>query len=140
MANANWQWLLRWRWEAALAVCVLVSVGVFALSEASRIRLTDSYDDAIRSMWVTERLGNLAARVMEAESSQRGYLLVRRPVYLEPYTTALPQIEELRREIRAHYAQQGDPQQARAFDEISGLVSAKLSELERTLKLAQAGR
>jgi hypothetical protein len=42
MANANWQWLLRWRWEAALAVCVLVAVGVFALSEMSRIRLTDS--------------------------------------------------------------------------------------------------
>ena len=140
MANANWRWLTHWRWEAALAVCVLVSVGVFLLSETGRIRLAGSYDDAIRSMWVTERLGEFTARVMEAESGQRGYLLTRRPAYLEPYNAALPKIAQLRHEIRDHYASRGDMPQLRAFDEVSGLVSAKLAELEQTLKLAEAGR
>jgi signal transduction histidine kinase len=140
MANANWQWLLRWRWETALAVCILVSVSVFVLSETGRIRLTDSYDDAIRSMWVTERLGDLTSRLLEAESGQRGYLLVRRPGYLEPYTAALPKIDLLRREIRDYYAKRHDQRQMQAFDEVSDLISAKLSELEQTLKLAQAGR
>ena len=121
-------------------MCILVSVGVFLLSEAGRIRLTDSYDEAIRSMWVTERLGELTARVAEAESSQRGYLLVRRPVYLDPYQAALPRIAQLRREIHEHYASGGDLRQLEAFEEVSGLVSAKLSELEQTLKLAQSGR
>jgi len=140
LATANWQWLLRWRWEAALAVCILVSVGVFALSETSRIRLTDSYDDAIRSMWVTERLGDLASRVIEAESGQRGYLLVRRPVYLESYDAALPKIAELRRAIRDHYVTRGDLKQTQAFDEVSGRIGTKLSELEQTLKVGQQGR
>lgn len=140
MAIANWQWLSRRRWEAALAACVLVSVGVFLLSETGRLRLTGSYHEAIRSMWVTERLGELAARVLEAESAQRGYLLVRRPAYLEPYTAALPRIQELRREIRDDYAARSDLQQLEAFDEVSGLVSAKLAELEQTLRLARSGR
>jgi signal transduction histidine kinase len=139
LANANWQWLLRWRWEAALAACILVSVGVFGFSETGRVRLADSYDDAIRSMWVTERLGDLASRVLEAESAQRGYLLVRRPLYLESYTAALPRIDALRGEIRAHYEKR-DARQMQAFDEVSALVATKLGQLERSLKLAQAGR
>ena len=139
LANANWQWLLRWRWEAALAACILVSVGVFGFSETGRVRLADSYDDAIRSMWVTERLGDLASRVLEAESAQRGFVLVRRPLYLESYTAALPKIDSLRAEIRAHYEKR-DPRQMQAFDEVSGLVTTKLNQLDHTLKLAQAGR
>jgi CHASE3 domain sensor protein len=124
----------------ALAVCILVSVSVFVLSETGRIRLTDSYDDAIRSMWVTERLGDLTSRLLEAESGQRGYLLVRRPGYLEPYTAALPKIDLLRREIRDYYAKRHDQRQMQASTRCPDLISAKLSELEQTLKLAQAGR
>ena len=139
LANANWLWLLRWRWEAALAVCILVSVGVFGFSETGRVRLADSYDDAIRSMWVTERLGDLASRVLEAESAQRGYVLVRRPLYLESYTAALPKIDSLRGEIRAHYEKR-DARQMQAFDGISDQVTAKLNQLDHSLKLAQAGR
>jgi signal transduction histidine kinase len=140
MANVNWQWLLRWRWEAALAVCVSVSVGVFVLSETGHSRLTSSYDEAIRSMWVTERLGNLAMRLVDAESAQRGYLLVRRPAYLDPYAAALPKIEELRREISAHYGQRNDARQLQAFSEVSRLIGIKLNELDQTLRAAQEGR
>jgi signal transduction histidine kinase len=78
--------------------------------------------------------------VLEAESGQRGYVLVRRPVYLEAYQAALPRIEGLRREIREHYATRRGPQQLAAFDAIAGLVGAKLNELEQTLQLARAGR
>jgi signal transduction histidine kinase len=102
--------------------------------------LTASYDEAIRSMWVTERLEDLALRLVDAETGQRGYLLVRRPVYLDPYTAALPKIDELRREIGTHYGQRNDAQQLQSFSEVSRLIGIKLSELEQTLEAARSGR
>lgn len=136
----NLKKLARWRWEAALAACILVSLGVLAMSENGHSRLSSGYDDAMRSTLVTTRIAELTARLIDAETGQRGYLLTRREGYLAPYKDALPRIAALQADIRDYYTRLGDPQSLAAFDQVVTLIGAKLGELEQTLVIARQGR
>lgn len=136
----NFKKLARWRWEAALAACIAVSLGVLAMSETGHSRLSSGYDAAMRSTLITTRLAELTARLIDAETGQRGYLLTRRDGYLAPYREALPRIAELQNDIREYYVSLNEPRSLAAFEQVVALSDAKLGELEQTLVLARQGR
>jgi signal transduction histidine kinase len=75
--------------------------------------------------------------LLDAETSQRGFLLTQDPKYLEPYEAARRQIgPDMERLKQLH---QSDPEQERMLEDLSRVVSDKLAELAQTIALAQAG-
>ena len=129
-----------WRWEAALAVCVFVSLSVLALWEHGHQRLSSGYSLGLRSMWVSSRLGELRALVVDAETGQRGYLLTRRDSYLVPYDDALKQISVLEADLREHYTERKDRQSLDRLTAVVEEVASRLREMEFTIRLMREGR
>jgi len=140
MRMPNLPWLLRWRWELALASCIAVSVGVLVMSETGHHRLTAGYDTALRSMWATERLGDLRATLVDAETGKRGFLITGEEGYLKPYHDAAQRVGDLLQPLREHYAQDTAPKAFASIGKIVELTGAKLGEMEQTIGLARTGR
>jgi signal transduction histidine kinase len=132
--------LLRWRWEIALAACISVSAGILVVAESGHSRLTAGYNDALESMWLTTRLSELLTQLVDAETAQRGYLLLRQPEYLKPYEESVPRIKETLADLRVYYGRARSVQQVNALGTVTELTGAKLGELEQTLMLARQGR
>ena len=102
-ALAN-RWLKRWRWDIALAGCISAAIGILLVSELGHRELARGYQYAIQSMWMGARLNDLSARLAEAETGQRSYLLTAQEEYLESYKRAVPIIRQLLNDLRPRYA------------------------------------
>jgi len=81
-------------------------------------------------------LETLLVCMVDAETGQRGYLLVHEDSYLEPYRHSLAfsrdQIQTLRQLIR-------DPEQQRNLGRLEPLLKSKFEELAQTISLEQRG-
>src|SRR5205085_200568 len=81
---------------------------------------------------------SLLSTLKDAETGQRGFMLMGVEGYLEPYNVAvvaLPrQFEQVHRDVA------DDPAQARRLSAVQQLVAAKMAELERTVALKRADR
>jgi signal transduction histidine kinase len=130
----------RWRWEAALAICTMISLGILILSETGHQRLTAGYELGLRSMWANARLGELRALMLDAETSQRGYLLTGRENYLEPHDRAVEHIITLKAQVRDYYNAIGDRPAIDKYADIVAAIDDKLAEIAVTLRMVQEGR
>src|SRR6185437_16030256 len=79
------------------------------------------------------------ALIIDAESSQRGYLLTGDPSYLKPYEDALPKIDQSFARLRALVDASGTTSMIEHADRLNGLIGRKLNDLESTLALKQQG-
>lgn len=116
---------------AMVVLGVLVSVNIRAQSDA-RLRA-----ESEGNMLVA--LTELRSTLLDAETGQRGYILTRDPVYLQPYGEARRRFEsELDRAelLLAAVATPRDEQRLRSLGE---LARSKLAELDHTVSLARAG-
>lgn len=127
---------LRSAWALPLAVALAISLVV--ISELS-------YRDALRSIEALGtqqalrlRLFELQLALVDAETGQRGFLLTGQPQYLQPYTEALKRLGEQMQALRAELADQ--PARSQQLAALLERISAKLSELQTTLKLYTEGR
>ena len=81
-------------------------------------------------------LGSLLSCMIDAETGQRGYLLVHQDSYLEPYNHSLisshDQIKTLRQLI-------WNPEQQNNLAHLEPLIKAKFDELAQTITLEQGG-
>ncbi len=115
---------------AALAGLIVVSL--FAVEAQHRVR-----ERAQSAEEIEKSLMRLLGQVRDAESGQRGYLLMGSETYLEPFRTAAPEVastfETLRKEVG------GDSEMQSRLERIRILATAKLDELERTISLKRAG-
>ena len=99
-------------------------------------------DFRISREWVTHTrtvlldLESLLACMIDAETGQRGFLLVHQDSYLEPYNHSLAfshdQIQTLRQLI-------WDPAQQKNLDRLEPLMKAKFDELAQSITLEQRG-
>ena len=96
----------------------------------------DSRERVSHTRTVLLDLETLLTCVVDAETSQRGYLLVHQDSYLEPYRHSLAfshdQIETLRQLIL-------DPGQQKNLAHLEPLMKAKFDELAQTIMLEQRG-
>ncbi|MGH6876748.1 MAG: sensor histidine kinase [Rhizomicrobium sp.] len=76
--------------------------------------------------------------LVDAETGQRGYLLTQNPGYLAPYVTARARLARDLPRLRSLL--QDDSLTAADGDQLIRLADAKLGELAKTVKLAQANR
>jgi signal transduction histidine kinase len=125
MATARAHWL---------ALALLIAVGIFSFWTTSS--LTENIASRKQLRVLLNELQATYSLMGDAETGQRGYLLVGDESYLEPYLAAVAnadsQIDRL--EERVSVA----PDQRSTFETIQRLVAAKFAILEKSLQLRQS--
>ncbi len=114
----------------------LAIVLLLALAFAS-YRSTKSFEDMSdlrqRSHEVLLKLEEVRILLLNAETGQRGYLLVGEDSYLEPYRSATRQVDQTMRDLRALTAD--NPTTQARLGRLDPVVRAKLDELAETVAL-----
>ncbi len=116
-----------------LSLGCVVSLSVLLFSERSHHRLNQANQLISNSIETQAVASQLLALVTDAETAQRGFILTDRPQYLEPYITALPQVDPKLRRLRELTAD--NPEQREEVRQIAKLVGEKFTELEAALTL-----
>ena len=116
---------------AATAAMVFISEGSYRQS-------IGTLGDLDAMAQARTRVQDLQRSVLDAESSQRGYLLIGRGEYLQPYTQAVDDIAGQLSALDAYYA--GDPETATVLARLRAAIETKLSELALTIRLHDEGR
>jgi signal transduction histidine kinase/ActR/RegA family two-component response regulator len=126
-----------------LAVGALILLGcllVFFVVDSSKQQRANAI--AIRfAEQVIGDLRSLEARVADAESGQRGYLLTGDARYLVPYVAAPAASTQLLRRLHlALSSPLGDSAELGHLEEAADLVTSKLAELRHAVELQQSGQ
>lgn len=119
------------------AVLVLM-VGVGFFSKLSVTTLIETIQLVNRSYAIKEDLDDLERLLLNAETGQRGFIFTNREEFLEPYNSAVREIDTSINELRAEL--RNDPIQIQTLNEIEALTRAKLDELAQTIVLRRTGR
>ena len=108
---------------------VTLAIGVFSLVMLSH---SGAAGDAVtRSRDITEALHTVLARLTDAETSQRGYILTGSREYLDPGAGAAADVHRALASARRLIA---DSIEQRRLDTLSTVISEKLAELESAKK------
>jgi len=117
-----------------LALGLLIAVGLFSYWNTSTLIKTD--DSQIQLRRLTNELQETLATMLDAETGQRGYLLVGEESYLEPYQKAVhagdEQIDRVEKLMNAASGQRSD------FEALQRLMAEKFAELKETVQLRQS--
>jgi len=124
----------------ALPLGLFVALLMLLISELAYFGAVSQMDRLVTLGRARLELVRLLARVTDAESGQRGYLITGRPEYLDPYRFAAEDASKGLNSLERMYAQVGADDAERRSREIATAVGAKLSELQEVLKLYQDGR
>jgi PAS domain S-box-containing protein len=127
-----------WPRERRLIVVGFVVAAVIMLlvgweSYRDTIRVADAAAARKHSFEVRGVLADTAARLVDAETGQRGFLLTGDETYLEPYRGAIENVDRLIADLRNFTAD--NPNQQRHILELEPLIEKKLAELQRTIDL-----
>lgn len=115
----------------AVALAVMgVSEAAYRLAEGALLSVANRQETRYDAL-------QLRALLVDAETAQRGFLMTGRDSYLAPLQAAGPKIDEALERLRKQYAQTG---WAALVDEVRKRSYERLSELQETVALRQAGR
>lgn len=129
---------LTWRSPVIpLILGTLVLAGVVAVTTWFLARQESSNAAIRQTMTIDGRLSDLLLHLQDAETGQRGYLLSADIGYLGPYTSAVAALERELPELRETLAD--NPSQRARLEELEGVVSAKLAELQASIDKRRAG-
>jgi methyl-accepting chemotaxis protein len=116
---------------AGYGVGLLIFLLVGAIAYRSTTQLVASADSVARSHQVKEALMAVYETLLNAETGQRGYILTGSDAYLEPYRTAVREVDgdlsHLRQLLLDNSGQQSH------IDQLQRLASTKMSELAETV-------
>ena len=115
----------------ALALLVLVVVGV--VSYRNTDELVQGAQLALRDHEIRETLQAVLSALQDAETGQRGYIIVGADDYLEPYRTGTVEVKQAMQKLRALTA--SNAAQQRQLDGLETAVASKLAELKETIDL-----
>ncbi len=120
-----------------LMIAVILSASVLAVYLLTL--MVQSAHRKVSQDWETiDALTMALSAVKDAETGQRGYLLVREEEYLKPYTDGVAAVGE-KLDAVERLAHQGQLGETLAIS-VRRLTDAKLKELYDTLELARAGK
>ncbi len=118
-----------------LTLMVLVVGGGLAYMNLRRLAQNEAKEG--HTLEVERDLDLLLRRLTEAETGQRGYLLAEDPKYLQPYDTAIEQLDQILDRLRLLTAE--DLVQRSRLEELKEQIGRKQDEMSRTIDLARAG-
>ncbi|MFZ5778621.1 MAG: sensor histidine kinase [Pseudomonadota bacterium] len=120
---------------AAGLVALLAIVGTSLWLSA---RTSHYAEAAVRERELRVLTTGIMLAALNAETSQRGYIITQDPGYLVPFRQAIPQLS---RDLAALTVLVGDdPTMSKSVAELTTILQKKLAELNQTLHLAEAGR
>jgi methyl-accepting chemotaxis protein len=115
----------------AMALAALLIIGV--VSYRSTTGLIDTAAMVDHTHLVLENLEKLLSTMKDAETGQRGFLVTGEERYLEPYTAAIGQADQILKTVRE--LTQDNPNQQRRLDALEPLIAGKFTELKETIDL-----
>jgi CHASE3 domain sensor protein len=119
--------------STALVMCVLL-----LLEWKGGTAAAESFEWVSETLEIQRELATVEARMSEAESGQRGYLLTGQTGFLAPYTAATSDVRTRVAYLRRLLS--NSPAQLRRLLAIESLSRAKLAEFDSTIKLERAGQ
>jgi methyl-accepting chemotaxis protein len=126
----NWTFGKKVGMGFALAGLILVIVAVVGFLSVDR--LIENNRLVTQTHEVIENLDILLARLVDAETGERGYIITGDDNYLEPYRAALGGVRKTFDDIKRLIAD--NPNQQRRSDAIASLIDTKLAELSSTIE------
>ena len=114
--------------------------GVIAMFALAAVFATRGYEERLEgvrhSVDVQRRLTTVLSAMQDAETGQRGFLLTGQAAYLGPYNSAVARVEAEVTGLEAEVID--DPDQVRSVRMLRPMIQGKLTELNRTIAMAQA--
>jgi PAS domain S-box-containing protein len=127
------KWSVPRKYNLAFGLALMIMAGIAALSYGSLLQIKRANQAVTHTQTVMDSVDFILSTLKDAETGQRGYLLTGKPGYLEPYNTALgdlnPRIDKVAQLTVDSPIQQKNVQQLRR------LVQMKLAELDHTIQL-----
>lgn len=120
-----------------LASIALVMGALLLLEWKDGTAAVESFDWVSHTLEVQRELATVEARMSEAESGKRGYILTGQPAFLGPYTTATKDVRTRIANLRHLLADNSG--QLRRLGIVEALSRTKLAEFDSTIKLERAG-
>jgi len=114
-----------------IATAILVFVGW--LSYRNTARFAEASEWRKHTYEVLRNLDETVARLVDAETGQRGYLLTGDDAYLEPYRAAIKSIDQTIGNLKNLTSD--NPNQQKRIQILEPLVEKKVTELQRTIDL-----
>ena len=130
----NWTFGRRLAGGFGLAGFTLLAISVVSYVNIASLIETDHWVE--HTHLVRTNLAELLMQLTNAETGQRGYLLMGDDTYLAPYQGALGNVRKSFEDLRGLTVD--SPQQEKRLDEIGRLIDNKLSELKRTIDTRRA--
>jgi signal transduction histidine kinase len=123
-------------WAIPFLIAGVVSLVVAnEVSYQRSITATSALEKTIDIRLAVQKLKELA---IDAETGQRGYLLTGKEIYLEPYNTAVKQVDSTLDLLRNKLSDNQD--QLAQFAAISRALSRKLGEMDMSIELRQSSK
>lgn len=132
--------MARLAWGAPLGIVIMLSmvVAIGLGSKAGIDELVEAAKWVAHTHEVTNHLAHIERELVDAETGQRGFLYTGKENYLEPYLSAITNIDSSIKEVRE--MTQDNPLQQSRLVELETLVGQKLDELKQTIELVKLGR
>lgn len=127
-----------WHASPALLVGLLLALTVFTGNEWAYQRAQDSFSRLRGNDTASQAVQLVLRRLVDAESSQRGYLMTERKDYLAPGVDAQRDIERALSNLHQQY--RANSQLLPYVDGLASRTDEKLAELDATLALHDRGR
>ena len=121
---------------APLVAMSAIAISAYLVNEWSLRRIVASAASMASLVSAQKDLVELRARLVDAETSQRGYLLSRDITYLRPYEESLELLPVIGARLRASLADHADL--LPVVDKLESLRTSKMAELRTTLELARS--
>ncbi|MHB1657619.1 MAG: CHASE3 domain-containing protein [Burkholderiales bacterium] len=115
----------------ALALAMLIILGT--VSYRNTTGFIEAEQLKVHSYQVLDNLETLFAAMQDAETGQRGYIIVGEAAYLQPYQTGTATVNKALQNLQHLTAD--NPGQQRRLEALKPLIAAKLSELKETIDL-----
>ena len=117
----------------SMPLAILAVVGLIFINEASFRSSTNAVADMQKALLTRGALNDLKEIILDAETGQRGYLLTGNERYLEPYKSAIGQVNQQLDNLRTIFTPY--PDQMVEFGILSRHISRKLAELDLSIRM-----
>ena len=121
------------RMVISLPLAVLAASSLLAVNEVSFRRSTAAAANIEQAQQTRSTLNRLMQNLLDAETGQRGYLLTGDQTYLDPYTSALEEINQNLDNLRLMFTPY--KQELDDFGVMSRHISRKLAEIDLTVRM-----
>ena len=114
------------------------ALSVLLISEGSYRQSVGRLDAVPAMSQARNSIQNLVDGVVNAETSERGYLVTGRKEYREPYDDAIKKVSDALQYLGPYY--QNKPEAAQILSRLKTATETKLSELALTIQLIDEGK